>query len=114
MSDILKFACKAPNCGRRFSTQEGLNTHFKLRHPELSNNNTNNNNSKLENDINKEKEKEKEKTSMENIIEQISKTKLNHHEKHNKLQPIDHKGLSSTILNTNNRNRSVLIKRQKQ
>ena len=36
MSDILKFACKAPNCGRRFTTQEGLNTHFKLRHPDLA------------------------------------------------------------------------------
>ena len=99
MSDILKFACKAPNCGRRFTTQQGLNTHFKLRHPELAN--AEPVKPKIENnkDKNNEKEKIKEKPSMENIMKQISKTKLNHHEKHNILQPIDHKGLSSSLLN---------------
>ena len=99
MSDILKFACKAPNCGRRFTTQEGLNTHFKLRHPDLAKTETSK--PKIENtkDKNSEKEKIKEKPSMENIIKQISQTKLNHHEKHNILQPIDHKGLSSSLLN---------------
>ena len=94
MSDILKFACKAPNCGRRFTTQEGLNTHFKLRHPKLNNIN----NETKENENEKEK-KEKEKASMERIIKQISRTKLNPHEKHHILQPIDHKGLSSSLLN---------------
>ena len=94
MSDILKFACKAPNCGRRFTTQEALNSHFKLRHPKI---NTNNNNV---NDIKSiEEKKEKEKQSMENIIKQISRTKINQHEKHHLLQPIEHKGLSSSTLN---------------
>ena len=69
MSDILKFACSAPNCGRKFKTQEQLNTHFDLRHPEL----------KKEND---------NKLSMEKIIKQISKPKLNPQEKHHFLQPI--------------------------
>ena len=69
MSDILKFACSAPNCGRKFKTQEQLNTHFDLRHPEL----------KKEND---------NKPSMEKIIKQISKPKLNPQEKHHFLQPI--------------------------
>ena len=105
MSDILKFACKAPKCGRRFTTQEGLNTHFKLRHPELVNNNEVK--PKIEND--KEKEKIKEKPSMDNIIKQISKTKLNHYEKHHILQPIDHKGLSSSLLN-NIKRKSQTIK----
>ena len=44
MSNILKFACTAPNCGRRFTTQEELNTHFNLRYPQLSKNNINANN----------------------------------------------------------------------
>ena len=106
MSDVLKFACKAPNCGRRFTTQEGLNTHFKLRHPELNNNN------EVKPKIENEKEKIKEKSSMENIIKQISKTKLNPHEKHHHmLQPIDHKGLSSSLLN-NVKKRSLAIKKE--
>ena len=91
MSEILKFPCKAPNCGRRFSTQEGLNTHFKLRHPEL------NKNKDIKPKEEVEKEKRNEYPSMENIIKQISRTKLN--EKHHILQPIDHKGLSSSTLN---------------
>ena len=106
MSNVLKFACKAPNCGRRFTTQDGLNTHFKLRHPQLCKNNNNeikqkekDENTKIK-ENEKENEKEKEKTSMEKIIKQISSTKLNPHEKHHHLlQPIDHKGLSSSLLN---------------
>ena len=93
MSDLLKFACKAPKCGRRFTTQEALNTHFNLRHPELYKIN-NANDIKLI-----EEKKEKEKQSIENIIKQISRTKINPHEKHHLLQPIEHKGLSSSILN---------------
>ena len=102
MSNILKFACKAPNCGRRFTTQEGLNTHFNLRHPQLCKNNNNEIKQKEKDEKEKLKENEKvnEKTSMEKIIKQISSTKLNPHEKHHHLlQPIDHKGLSSSLLN---------------
>ena len=69
MSDILKFACSAPNCGRKFKTQEQLNTHFDLRHPGL-------------------KKESDNKPSMEKIIKQISKPKLNPQEKHHFLQPI--------------------------
>ena len=79
MSDILKFACSAPNCGRKFKTQEQLNTHFDLRHPEL----------KKEND---------NKPSMEKIIKQISKPKLNPQEKHHFLQPIAKRKSKSKIV----------------
>ena len=79
MSDILKFACSAPNCGRKFKTQEQLNTHFYLRHPEL----------KKEND---------NKPSMEKIIKQISKPKLNPQEKHHFLQPIAKRKSKSKIV----------------
>ena len=84
MSDILKFACSAPNCGRKFSTQEALNTHFDLRHPELK------------------KEKEN-KTSIEKIIKQISKPKLNPQDKHHFLQPITKRKSMTKIANTNNK-----------
>ena len=84
MSDILKFACSAPNCGRKFSTQEALNTHFNLRHPELKKNIDN-------------------KTSMEKIINKISKQKLNPQEKHHFLQPITKRKSMSKIINTNNK-----------
>ena len=84
MSDILKFACSAPNCGRKFSTQEALNTHFNLRHPELKKNIDN-------------------KTSMEKIIYKISKPKLNPQEKHHFLQPITKRKSMSKIINTNNK-----------
>ena len=84
MSDILKFACSAPNCGRKFSTQEALNTHFNLRHPELKKNIDN-------------------KTSMEKIINKISKPKLNPQEKHHFLQPITKRKSMSKIINTNNK-----------
>ena len=79
MSEILKFACSAPNCGRKFKTQEQLNTHFDLRHPGL----------KKENDI---------KPSMEKIIKQISKPKLNPQEKHHFLQPIAKRKSKSKIV----------------
>ena len=36
MSELLKFACPAPKCGRKFFTAEKLETHIKLRHPLLS------------------------------------------------------------------------------
>ena len=36
MSELLKFGCPAPNCGRKFFTKEKLETHIKLRHPLLS------------------------------------------------------------------------------
>ena len=99
MSDILKFACKAPNCGRRFTNQEVLNTHLKCRHPELINNKEIK--PKIENEIEKKKEK------VENIIKKISNTKLNPHEKHhNILQPIEHK-ISSSML-TNKRKSQVI------
>ena len=100
MSNILKFACKAPNCGRRFTNQNALDSHFQHRHPQLYKNNNNEikDNEKDENE--KIKENDKEKPSMEKIIKQISSTKLNPHEKHHHLlQPIDHKGLSSSLLN---------------
>ena len=84
MSDILKFACSAPNCGRKFSTQEALTTHFNLRHPELKKNKDN-------------------KTSMEKIINKISKPKLNPQEKHHFLQPITKRKSMSKIANTNNK-----------
>ena len=93
MTDILKFACKAPKCGRRFTTQEALNSHFKLRHPEINLNINVNDMKSIE------EKKEKEKQSMEKIIKQISRTKINPHEKHHLLQPIEHKGLSSSTLN---------------
>ena len=79
MSEILKFACSAKNCGRKFKTQEQLNTHFDLRHPEL----------KKEND---------NKPSMEKIIKQISKPKLNPQEKHHFLQPIAKRKSKSKIV----------------
>ena len=84
MSDILKFACSAPNCGRKFSNKEALNTHFNLRHPELKKNIDN-------------------KTSMEKIINKISKPKLNPQEKHHFLQPITKRKSMSKIINTNNK-----------
>ena len=87
MSDILKFACSAPNCGRKFKTQNELNTHFNLRHPELT------------------KEKEK-KSSIEKIIKQISKPKLNPQEKHHFLQPITKRQSKSRIV-TNKVNKEV-------
>ena len=87
MSDILKFACSAPNCGRKFKTQNELNTHFNLRHPELT------------------KEKEK-KSSIEKIMKQISKPKLNPQEKHHFLQPITKRQSKSRIV-TNKVNKEV-------
>ena len=84
MSDILKFSCLAPNCGRKFSTQEALNTHFNLRHPELKKNTDN-------------------KTSMEKILNKISKPKLNPQDKHHFLQPITKRKSMSKIINTNNK-----------
>jgi len=99
MCDILKFSCKAPNCGRRFTSQEVLNTHIKCRHPELINNKDIK--PKIENEI------EKKKENVENIIKKISNTKLNPHEKHhNILQPIEHK-ISSSML-TNKRKSQVI------
>ena len=79
MSEILKFACPASNCGRKFKTKEQLNTHFDLRHPELK------------------KEKDN-KPSMEKIIKQISKPKLNPQEKHHFLQPIAKRKSQSKIV----------------
>ena len=106
MSNILKFPCKAPNCGRRFETQEGLNTHFKLRHPELKKN------SDIKQKEEYQKEKVNENPSMEKIIKQISRTKLN--EKHHILEPIGHKGLSSSTLNNIKRNsQSINPKKEK-
>lgn len=103
MSDILKFSCKAPNCGRRFTSQEVLNTHIKCRHPELINNKDIK--PKIENEI------EKKKENVENIIKKISNTKLNPHEKHhNILQPIEHK-ISSSMLT--NKRKSQVIKGNK-
>ena len=86
MSEILKFACSAPNCGRKFNTQEKLNTHFNLRHPEIK----------------KEKEKEN-KPSIEKIMKQISKPKLNPQDKHHFLQPITKRKSMSKIVTTNNK-----------
>ena len=84
MSEILGFACLAPNCGRKFSTQEKLNTHFNLRHPELK--------------------KEKENNpSIEKIIKQISKPKLNPQDKHHFLQPITKRKSMSKIVTNNNK-----------
>ena len=103
MSDILKFACKAPNCGRRFTSQEVLNTHLKCRHPELINNKEIK--PKIESEI------EKKKENVENIIKKISNTILIPHEKHhNILQPIEHK-ISSSILT--NKRKSQVIKGNK-
>ena len=79
MSDILKFSCSAPNCGRKFKTQEQLNTHFDLRHPGL-------------------KKESDNKPSMEKIIKQISKPKLNPQEKHHFLQPIAKRKSKSKIV----------------
>ena len=94
MSDILKFACPALNCGRKFNTQEALNTHFNLRHPEPK------------------KEKEN-KPSIEKIIKQISKPKLNPQEKHHFLQPITKRKSQSKIVNNKeikeNKNRKEII-----
>ena len=86
MSDILKFACSAPNCGRKFKTQNELNSHFNLRHPELK------------------KEKEN-KSSIEKIIKQISKPKLNPQEKHHFLQPIITKRKSKARIVNNKENK---------
>ena len=35
MSDLLKFVCTAPGCGKKLSTQNRLEVHIKLKHPEL-------------------------------------------------------------------------------
>ena len=35
MSDFLKFICRAPGCGKKFSTQNRLEIHIKSKHPEL-------------------------------------------------------------------------------
>ena len=35
MSDLLKFVCRAPGCGKKLSTQNRLEVHIKLKHPEL-------------------------------------------------------------------------------
>ena len=86
MSDILKFACSAPNCGRKFKTQNELNSHFNLRHPELK------------------KEKEN-KSSIEKIMKQISKPKLNPQEKHHFLQPIITKRKSKARIVNNKENK---------
>ena len=82
MSDILKFSCLAPNCGRKFSTQEAVNTHFDLRHPEL-------------------KQEKENKPSIEKIIKQISKPKLNPQEKHHFLQPITKRKSKAKIVTNN-------------
>ena len=88
MSDILKFACSAPNCGRKFKTQNELNSHFNLRHPELK------------------KEKEN-KSSIEKIMKQISKPKLNPQEKHHFLQPIITKRKSKARIVNNKENKEI-------
>ena len=88
MSDILKFSCLAPNCGRKFSTQEALNTHFDLRHPEL-------------------KQEKENKPSIEKIIKQISKPKLNPQEKHHFLQPITKRKSKAKIVTNNNTNKEI-------
>ena len=84
MTDILKYACSAPNCGRKFSTQEALNSHFNLRHPEL-------------------KKDKDNKTSIEKIINKISKPKLNPQDKHHFLQPITKRKSMTKIVNANNK-----------
>ena len=95
MSEILKFACVAPNCGRKFKTQEALNTHFNLRHPELK------------------KEKEN-KSSMEKILKQISKPKLNPQEKHHFLQPISKRKSKSKIVSNKENKEIKEIKNKKE
>ena len=35
MSDLLKFVCRAPGCGKKLSTQIRLEAHIKIKHPEL-------------------------------------------------------------------------------
>ena len=35
MSDLLKFVCTAPGCGKKLSTQNRLEVHIKLKHPKL-------------------------------------------------------------------------------
>ena len=94
MSEILKFACSAPNCGRKFKTQEALNTHFDLRHPELK------------------KEKDN-KPSIEKIIKQISKPKLNPQEKHHFLQPIAKRKSKSKIVTNKELKENKEIKENK-
>ena len=94
MSDILKFSCLAPNCGRKFSTQEALNTHFDLRHPEL-------------------KQEKENKPSIEKIIKQISKPKLNPQEKHHFLQPITKRKSKAKIVTNNNSNKEIKEEKNK-
>ena len=94
MSDILKFSCLAPNCGRKFSTQEALNTHFDLRHPEL-------------------KQEKENKPSIEKIIKQISKPKLNPQEKHHFLQPITKRKSKAKIVTNNNTNKEIKEEKNK-
>ena len=94
MSDILKFSCLAPNCGRKFSTQEALNTHFDLRHPEL-------------------KQEKQNKPSIEKIIKQISKPKLNPQEKHHFLQPITKRKSKAKIVTNNNNNKEIKEEKNK-
>jgi flagellar motor protein MotB len=101
MAEILKFACEAPNCGRRFSTQAGLDNHISYRHPLLLKNKD------IKSIIDKEVEKKKENSTTEEIIKQISKTKINPHEKHKMLQPIDPKGLSSSLTNNNKKKSKI-------
>ena len=75
MTELLKFVCRAPGCGKKLSTQKRLEIHIKSKHPELfsllsSPNSTDLNFSKnpIENIINSQKTKIKS-----NILQPIKK-----------------------------------------
>ena len=91
----LKYVCIANECGRKFSTQDRLNAHIKIRHPELLNNQSSNNSS-IVNSNNNEKNKNNEisKNQLGNIMKPVLKQKNTLPEKPNKLQPINKKILT--------------------
>ena len=113
----LKFSCVAKDCGRKFTTQDRLNAHIKNRHPELLPNSSTTSNSKINNPTETKPKIEISKNPMEKIMKPVTKIKNTLPEKHNILQPIEHKtsihAHKNNVLLANKNNKNEIIKKKK-
>ena len=112
----LKFSCVAKDYGRKFTTQDRLNAHIKNRHPELLPNSSTTSNSKINNPTETKPKIEISKNPMEKIMKPVTKIKNTLPEKHNILQPIEHKtsihAHKNNVLLANKNNKNEIVKKK--
>ena len=100
MSELLKFACPAPKCGRKFFTAEKLETHIKIRHPLLSFSSSSTNESNQINENSKINTNNISDSSIQTTTkQQIKNTNI---KPENKIEQKLEKNNNITTLNNNN------------